>query len=374
MSNLSRVETKPGRGGTLDVLRFAAAFFVVLFHYGGESPVPLDQLHPIFLRGYLATDFFLMLSGYVLARAYGRSVADGRIGPFEFLVRRIARIWPAHLIVLSAMVVLLLATNIAGLEPHHAGRFNWADLAPQVFLVQAWGNVGGWGWNIPTWSLSALLFCYAVFPGLWKVLGRFSLPAAILTALARVGLVDAAAHLVLGRGLYDLPFNLGVVRALPLFLGGMVIARWTEQAPLSRAIAVPCGLIAGVALVALQFAGRHDAGSVALIAMIMLCAGSVPVVRPIPLAEAAGKLSFSLFITHLLVSIVWFGVLHQANEGVIPVWMRWGLWAGALPAALIVALVFDRFIDQPVQARVAPLLKSWFRPRPGRYQAPAPSA
>ncbi len=373
MTKLSPIGANSGRGGTLDVLRFAAAFFVVLFHYGGEAPVALDSIHPVFFRGYLATDFFLMLSGYVLGRAYGRSIEEGRVGPLEFLSRRIARIWPAHLIVLALMVLCVALTHLADFDPHHAHRFDWADLPPQAFLVQAWGDVGGWGWNLPTWSLSALIACYAVFPGIWNVLSRAKLPLIILSAVAAVGLSDLAAHLVLGRGLFDLPFYLGVARALPLFLTGMVLAKWVERAPLPRNLAVWGGVASGVPLVALQLIGRFDALSVSLIAAIVLCAGSVPVTRPIPMAEAAGKLSFSLFITHLLVSTVWFGVLHVTGEAGLSTAARWTLWAGALPAALVAAYVFDQLVDQPVQTWIAPLLKKAFKSRRDRYPAPAPS-
>ena len=92
------------------------------------------------------------------------------------------------------------------------------------------------------------------------------------------------------------------------------------------------------------------------------------------MGEAAGKLSFSLFITHLLVAAVWFGVLHDLQGDSLPAWTRWALWAGSLPAALIAAMLFDRFVDQPVQSWIAPRLKSWFSPRPARYPEPAPSA
>ena len=57
------------RGGALDALRFFASLFVVLFHFGDEAPIPLADMHSVWARGYLATDFFLMLSGFVLARA-----------------------------------------------------------------------------------------------------------------------------------------------------------------------------------------------------------------------------------------------------------------------------------------------------------------
>ena len=208
----------------------------------------------------------------------------------------------------------------------------------------------------------------------WKLLGRASLLTGIAIALTLVVGTDVLARAVVQNGLFDLPYSLGVVRALPLFVTGMMIARLVERAPLSKPVAVWGGLAAGAGLVALQIAGRFDMASVGLIALIVLCAGSVPVTRPIPMGEAAGKLSFSLFITHLLVAAVWFGVLHDLQGDSLPAWTRWALWAGSLPAALIAAMLFDRFVDQPVQSWIAPRLKSWFSPRPARYPEPAPSA
>ena len=58
-----------GGGASLDVLRFLAASFILLFHYGSTAPVDLASLFPIFKQGWLATDFFLFLSGYILSRA-----------------------------------------------------------------------------------------------------------------------------------------------------------------------------------------------------------------------------------------------------------------------------------------------------------------
>ena len=76
------------RGGALDALRFLAAFFMVVYHYSFASPVPLAQVHPLFERGYLATDFFLIVSGYVLGRIYGARVAGANMGAAAFLMRR----------------------------------------------------------------------------------------------------------------------------------------------------------------------------------------------------------------------------------------------------------------------------------------------
>jgi peptidoglycan/LPS O-acetylase OafA/YrhL len=71
--NGSSRNTGLSRGGALDLLRFVAALFIVLYHVAERAPVSLFAIHPALGRGYLATDFFLMLSGYVLARTYGRA-------------------------------------------------------------------------------------------------------------------------------------------------------------------------------------------------------------------------------------------------------------------------------------------------------------
>ena len=70
----------------------------VLYHYKDEGPLWLDDVHPIFTRGYLATDFFLMLSGFVLGRVYGAQVLDRQLGGLQFWLRRAGRVWPGRTI------------------------------------------------------------------------------------------------------------------------------------------------------------------------------------------------------------------------------------------------------------------------------------
>src|SRR5215217_3293570 len=155
--NLSHSVSTPvpeGRGGALDALRFVAALLIVVYHFGGDAPVALDTLHPVFDRGYLATDFFLILSGFVLGRAYGAQVLSGRTGLGGFLKKRVAPRNPEHYTPLA--------------------------MAMQALLVQAWGLPGGGGWNQQSWSLSALIVCYAGFPLAWRWISKMTSPSALL--------------------------------------------------------------------------------------------------------------------------------------------------------------------------------------------------
>jgi len=347
-----------GRGGALDGLRFVAALLIVLYHYGTEAPVALQSLHPVFARGYLATDFFLILSGFVLGRAYGAQVLSGRIGLLDFLRKRIARIWPGQLFVLAALAAVVAAAALSGVAPEHPENFTPVAMVMQALMVQAWGLPGGGGWNHQSWSLSALIVCYAAFPLAWRWIGRMTSPSALLAlGLSAVMVGDLICVAVLDHPIYDLGFHLGVVRAAPLFLLGVCIARVVEQGhppvPVARVLA---GL-ALAALALLQVAGRFDLASLIAIAAIVLSFGRLPVARPSRTLEQAAKLSFALFITHALTGLVWFGALGvvRARLDLAP-WMDWTLWAASVPAAFVVAALFHHLIDDPVQKWLAPRL------------------
>lgn len=361
-----------GRGGALDALRFMAALLIVLYHYGQDALIPLESLHPVFGRGYLATDFFLILSGFVLGRAYGAQILGGRIGLFSFLRKRLARIWPGQLIVLAALAAVVVAATAVGFAPSHAEHFTLPALLMQVFMVQAWGVPGGGGWNHQSWSLSALLVCYAAFPLAWRWISRLSSPTALMSlGMASVIAGDLICVSLLDRHIYDLDFHFGLVRAAPLFLLGVCIARVVEQ---GRPPVRTAGFLAAVSILALallQVTGRFDLLSLTAIAGIVLAFGRLPVARPSALIEQGAKLSFALFITHALTGLIWFGALGALREGVsLPPWLDWTLWAASIPAAQVAAALFHRLIDDPIQKWLAPRLTG----KVGPAQAETPAA
>ena len=80
----------------LDGLRGVAAMLVVWYHFfEAFATSPVDQLMN---HGYLAVDFFFVLSGFVIGYAY-----DGRrIGAGQFMLRRVVRLQP--MVVLSVVL------------------------------------------------------------------------------------------------------------------------------------------------------------------------------------------------------------------------------------------------------------------------------
>ena len=354
------------RGGALDFLRFLASLLIVLYHFGAESPMRIERFHQVFSRGFLATDFFLMLSGYVLGRAYGASTLSGKITPARFWLRRAARVWPGHLMVLAAMAVLVLILNSIGTDAHKPSRFAWDQLPVQALLIHAWGFPSD-GWNLPSWSLSALIVCYAIFPFMWKAANKIRHPVVLpLIGLVTVIVFEVVARLGFHHALADLQFQFGVVRALPLFVLGVCLARAVEMDWPSEKAARAL-LFGGVGLLVVwQFLDRYalpdvlifDLPSLFAIACIVLGAGRLPVKKPRAWIEEGAKLSFALFITHILVGVIYWSAVHKLIEKVpIGIGWQWLMWLAGFPLAYGVAWLFHTYIDQPLQDRLAPWLR-----------------
>lgn len=338
------------RGGALDALRFAAAFFMVVYHYAENAPVSLFDLHPALGRGYLATDFFLMLSGFVLAAAYGQRLADGRIGPVDFLKKRLLRVYPAHLVMVGAVVVLYLGASVAGAPIRNPQWFDWGQLPAQIFLVQAWGLPGKSGWNIVTWSLSALVFCYAVFPFVWRGFTRLKSPwLGLAAAIGFFAAVHAVTTSLLGYPVYQMPLQFGVLRALPLFILGAALAGITASVRLTPTMAGGLTMLGLTAIVGLQLDGPHNFLTLSAIALVMVAATAWRGAEN-RLAKEGAAISLSLFLTNYVFGVAWFAALRvvEARLGVTGP-MLWVLWALALPAAVAFAVLFDRLIDRPIQ-------------------------
>lgn len=349
------------RGGALDALRFVAAMFVVIFHFGDTAPVPLRDIHDFLARGYLATDFFLILSGFVLAKAYGAGVASGKVSLARFWLKRFARCYPTHIVTLAMLAAMVL---IAGSEGYHPteGRYDFAGLPAQILLLHAFG-LGGGHWNIPSWTISTLLICYAFFPRLWRAMLRVPGPVLSL-GLGLVILVgsNALSLALLGQQQFSLPYQWCMFRAAPLFLVGLTLARAVQSRPWSALAARLTGFGGGAILLANAAIAGPDMISVLAICAVILGCGAAPVTRPIPGAEWGAKVSFCLFMVHTITGAVWFvGVeplaarLHPAIESVA--WEAWAMWVGALVFTVIASDLYNRMIDEPIQTWIG---RKWF--------------
>ena len=362
----TRNETLPiVRGGWLDALRFIVAGLIILHHFQMSAPVPLAEgLHPVFERGgFLLTNFFLIDSGYVLMRVYGASVAGGRMSAGDFFLKRYLRVVPAHLIMGLSLVVLVLGGGMLGFAPRAPEWFAWDQFWAQISLTQAFGIPGGYGWNAPSWSISALIGCYLAFP--WILRGLIRLGPWTVLALG-IGLYLLANQLtwgLLGYPVYQMPMGFGFFRALPLFFLGMALAWFAQKVWISPRLAGWAGIGAALLLAFVQYFDKHALISLACISTIILAAGATPTPRPSRWVEKAAQVSFSMFISNEVVRIAWFGVVNVLiAKFALPGPVQWALWFAGVAAAFVFAWLFHIVIDTPIQNRI----RDWLKSRRGR--------
>src|SRR6478609_4625992 len=128
----------------LTSLRGVAAMAVLLFHLRHEfgPAIDPDRFTHFLERSYLFVDFFFVLSGFVIALSYGhifsRAIAKRDYG--NFLVKRLARIYPLHIVMLFGFVLSEVAKYAIATNANPPFSLNTIPaLIANIFLVQSWG-------------------------------------------------------------------------------------------------------------------------------------------------------------------------------------------------------------------------------------------
>ncbi len=142
----------------LTSLRFFAAAAIVVCHCPGHFGFPTTLGQPFELAQ--GVSFFFVLSGFILSLVYGKALSEAPTwsARFAFIVARFARIWPLHVTTLVIMAFLLPDKWLAS--------FTWGHLFCSLTLIQAWipEFATSFAFNSVSWSLSAELFFYLMFP------------------------------------------------------------------------------------------------------------------------------------------------------------------------------------------------------------------
>jgi peptidoglycan/LPS O-acetylase OafA/YrhL len=177
----------------LEGLRGLAALDVTLFHIWGHTlnSMPLTGHGALLrswtgalLRGRVAVDVFIVLSGYLLMRPAARS-ADGRLpgGAWDYLRRRARRILPPYYAAL--LLALALELLIPGIRAPLSVQ--WSDSLPPFgvgtivsHLLMVHNLSHDWAFKIdsPMWTVATEWQIYFLFPLLllpvWRRLGSWA--------------------------------------------------------------------------------------------------------------------------------------------------------------------------------------------------------
>jgi peptidoglycan/LPS O-acetylase OafA/YrhL len=216
----------------LDGLRIIAACAVVVLHYSDyvkDHPAGRFMVDHT-LHFNLFVDLFFVVSGFVIASQYLGKVEDLQ-SMGRFMWRRLARIYPLHLATLAFYLAIAAAIYFGLAKTDNPARYPLSDVPAQLLLLHAFDGQR-LTFNFPSWSLSAEMFCYLLFPITALLAARrkaLVIPLVVLPVLANSIYVIAA-----GSEPWAEWINKGgVFRALPGFNLGVAcyvfrhqIARW----------------------------------------------------------------------------------------------------------------------------------------------------
>lgn len=352
----------------LDGLRGVAALMVVLFHLF-EAHAGGDPQRQIINHGYLAVDFFFLLSGFVVAYAY-----DDRWGAMSlgaFFKRRLVRLQP------MIIVGTLIGAALLGLQ-HWSIFPKLATVAvPQVLVMLLLGFVmipmtptaepRGWGeiypLNGPQWSLFYEYIAnilYAV--GLRKLSNRWLGALVFASGLALVGLLvlGPRGDVIGGWALDASGVHIGLTRVMFPFFAGVLLMRLGKRIKVRNGFVV-CSLLLIVALSAPRFGmgemrwvnGLYEAAAIILLFPLIVAIGAGekdadgPSVR---VARFFGDLSYPLYITHYPLIYIYTGWVVDKKVGPAEGAL---VGAGVFVLAVAIAWASLKLYDEPVRRWLA---------------------
>lgn len=149
----------------LTSLRGLAALIVLLFHIEIHLRDKIPGILLAFLKnGYLAVDFFFILSGYILTYTYQSQFHQLQGRQYQqYLIKRFARIYPLHFFLLLAYLMIPAILFLTGREIHPV-EFSPVAFIYKLLLIDSWWNGYNDTWNVPSWSISVEMFAYFLFP------------------------------------------------------------------------------------------------------------------------------------------------------------------------------------------------------------------
>ncbi len=331
-------------------VRGFAAWLVVLYHIRESLAHALPA--PViagFAKGYLAVDLFFVLSGFVLFLTWGQRFAtDGLAAASEFWRKRVARVWPLHIVILAATVAFALVVQTTGRAV--PVQYRWDELPLHIVLVQNWGFTRDIAWNEPSWSISTETAAYLLFPFLAVAIARLKPSPAFAAAIALV-LTLALDRLFVTSGSDQLGHDiagLGLWRCLAQFGCGVAMCILWQQWHGLRMITVTATI--GVAAIALWYFGlvrETLAVPIAFTALVpLLAATSAWPGNPLSsrIAVILGEISYSTYLAHFLLWTV-FKILFVADARTV------SLPVAALYLAMTLGTSFAlyRFIEVPAR-------------------------
>lgn len=340
--------TQKVRYEALDGLRGLAAIGVLCFHF---SIIGL----PVATHGYLAVDFFFMLSGFVIAHAYSHKL-EALAWP-DFAKLRFIRVLPLSVAGLLAGTGYFVIRYFYQPQSQYSMDSILLGTAFNLFLIpKPWVTDTPtdtiFSTNTPLWSLSLeivvnLVWAAFFFRSKWPAI----LSVAFGSAVVLIVFIQSAGSADLGA---TWPTYLGgLARAVFSYFAGVFI--WSFRQKPDKSSLYPS--ISAVFLIAIIFApdmGPYfDILAITMVFPLLIYLASTADFRTErPIYKFIGNLSYPLYVIHVPILMLFAGL----SKG-----LKMEAWTYLLATlssvtAILAAVALDRLYDRPARRLLTRIL------------------
>ncbi len=382
MKNLSTtatfLDTKP-HYDLLDGLRGVAALLVVVYHvFEGFSFAELtngagDGLIRTFNHGYLAVDFFFMLSGFVLSYAYDDRFRSMSLG--SFFKRRLIRLHPMLLVgVLIGATTFLIQGAVTWSGEAVAPQWIALSALLACFMIPALpgvryevrGNGEAFPLNGPSWSLFFEYIGNILYALILRRLNKAWL--AVVVALTGLGwawfaLTNVSGYGSMGVGwtIDSVNFGGGMLRMLFPFALGMLLARHFKPLYVRGAFAW-CSL-ALVGLFAVPYIEGQEPVCMNSVYELFCLAVAFPLIvwlgasgvaggkKASAVCDLLGQLSYPLYVIHYPFMYLFYDFLIKEERYTLA--SAWPQALAVVVGCLLLAYALLKCYDLPVRRYLA---------------------
>ncbi len=366
----------------LDGLRGVAALMVVAFHLlETYSKGPSEQ---IINHGYLAVDFFFVLSGFVIGYAYDDRWGKMNLG--TFFKRRLIRLHPMVVagMLIGAALFFFAGTAFPKTLEVEGWKFALCLVMGLLMIPCGMGlDIRGWGetnsFNGPNWSLTYEYIANILYAFIFRYL-----PKAALTVLCAVCAVFTL-DLTLGWDIFGLFPNgpqynviggwsltaqqiyVGFARLLYPFLCGLLISRIlpsrrSESNPSGSPIHLKGGFWWCALAIVVIFSvpciggrqclwdGLYQAVCILIVFPLLVLAGAgsrTTDAKSTAVCKWMGEISYPLYITHF--PLMYMQMNWVAEHASAPLWQHITVSIGVFFVAIILAWGLLKIYDTPVR-------------------------
>ncbi len=349
----------------LDGLRGIAALAVVAYHFGDRMNLPF--LAP---RGDLAVDFFFVLSGFVLAHAYGDRLRRSMTTP-QFVLLRLIRLLPMVVPGTVLAAVIELWRPDVGMSLHHLAQVGAATILGCLALplpVSTTMEQTIFPINGPIWSLFFEILANFMFVLVVKTTIRRSVTLGLMFLGAGSLVLFAALAGTVNVGYLLTNWPGGLPRVTFSFFAGVWLNQHRE-----RFVAVPSWAVA-IVLLAVMFVPVPPHASSPVFDLIVVlfifpllvgCAArSEPPARLAGVCTWAGDTSYPIYALHYpIMRAICFVVNKHALSALARV--------SATACGIVVICIASRFVYRVYDRRVRKALTQRLVRTPHRLAEPA---